>query len=118
MGNLSQPPEVATPDCSSPAPQVAWTSGAQAFYVEYKSWVPANRPRTAQLAEAIGFEVLGASDGSFTVQWLQPVQVAQIRCENDIDYVAYVIPPPIVTGPVPEVGEQPPTKSLEPTRDR
>jgi len=115
-GDLSQPPVVATPDCASPAPQVAWVSGAQAFYVEYKSQLTANMSRTIQLAEDIGFDVMGSADRSFTVKWLEPVQVARIRCEADIALVAYVIPPPIVTGPTPESPTEKPIGSASTER--
>jgi hypothetical protein len=95
-------PPIKEPACNHPAELRDWTPGAQAFYFEYKSRMHANIARTAALARELGFEVLGSSEGSFTVLSLRPSAVAAIRCMPDISLAAYVIPPPIAVGFAPD----------------
>src|SRR5258705_1922510 len=79
---LLQPVVVWEPDCEQPAAYYSedWNPRALAFYVIYRDGT-VNAPQlTKQLAQRHGFVVLEAGASGFTARWLEPRQVARLRC--------------------------------------
>jgi hypothetical protein len=96
---LAQAPTIYPPKCGDPAPFHPWTPDARAYYVEYKWRIPLfGHLRTMYLSRTIRFDVLGSSSKTFTALWLEPTQVAKLRCISNVDYVAFVREVPINTG--------------------
>jgi len=94
---LSQRPAVAVPACRAPRPYLVehWTATANRFYVSLArnmAWEEAGR-EARQLAARHGFQIDGSvairSGGGyfFAVSWLEPRQVAALRCERTVDEI-------------------------------
>jgi hypothetical protein len=95
---LSRQPTISPPQCKAPRPyhNDYWHARSLAFAVVLKS---TKRARAAdELARKHHFaihETIRAS-GSYgailTVRWLEPTQVAALRCEDAVDYIEFVQP--------------------------
>lgn len=97
---LSQPPVVAMPACSAPKPYHAerWTATSNRFYVLLAPTIGRDDAyrEARRLAERHKFEVDGSSALEnrggyfFAVSWLEPAQVAALRCESAVDAIDVV----------------------------
>jgi hypothetical protein len=90
---LAHRPEVAMPACSAPKPFHVehWTAASNRFLVSLASTIgrdDAGR-EASRLAELHNFEIDGSGNLSggayaFSVRWLEPAQVAALRCESAV----------------------------------
>jgi hypothetical protein len=91
---LLQPVVVWAPDCEQPAAYYSedWSPRALGFYVIYRDGT-VNAPQlTKQLAQRHGFVVLEAGTSGFTARWLEPRQVALLRCVREVKAIDFVLP--------------------------
>jgi hypothetical protein len=97
---LSQRPVVAMPACSAPKPYHAerWTATSNRFYILLASMIGREDSyrEARRLAERHKFEIDGGlgleTRGGyfFAVSWLEPAQVAALRCETSVDAIDVV----------------------------
>lgn len=91
---LSQRPTVATPPCSEPKPYYVehWTATSNMFYISLTPTIGREDAdsEARRLAERHRFQIDGStsleSGGGyfFAVEWLEPEQVAALRCESSV----------------------------------
>lgn len=93
---LSQRPVVTVPACSAPRPYHVdrWTPKSNRFYISLasKSRIEDADREAGRLAKQHNFEIDGSglrSGGGyfFVVSWLEPAQVAALRCEDAIEEI-------------------------------
>ena len=91
---LQLQPVVWKPDCERPAAFESgdWNYRALGFSISYVDGT-ANAPQlTKDLAQHFGFAVTGGDAFGFFARWLEPRQIAELRCVREVKSVMYVLP--------------------------
>jgi len=91
---LAKRPAVLAPICGSPSPYLIenWNSDALEFFVVLKEGIPASTAHV--LAAKHHFEIDGIPNdlgprATFAVLWLEPIQVAALRCESSVKHIEF-----------------------------
>jgi hypothetical protein len=97
---LNRPLAVRTPDCEKPAVfhSEEWNSHALAFSITYDDGTVDAPKLTRQLAGRLGFVVWESGPSGFSARWLEPRQVAALRCIPQVKSIDFVLPIELLTG--------------------
>src|SRR5262245_2093628 len=90
---LATVPVVALPKCGSPNPYLVenWTADVLGFVIVLREGIPASTAQLLAVKHKFEIERLDRSTRRFamTVGWLNPEQVAALRCEMSVKYIEF-----------------------------
>jgi hypothetical protein len=94
---LAQRPTVAIPACNEPKPyHQNWVPGAVGFHIELRTARAEGELEAKRLALKHKFDITNryASGNGYAiaVPWLDPEQVAALRCEQSVNSIEFILP--------------------------
>jgi hypothetical protein len=69
-----------------------WNPRALWFSISYRDGTVNAQQLTQQLAQRHGFVVLDSGPSGFSARWLEPRQVARLRCVREVKAIDFVLP--------------------------
>ena len=98
---LSRPPVVWATACDRPAVYHSenWNPRALAFLIMYDDSTADAQSLTERLARRLGFVVLDSGPTGFSARWLEPRQVAALRCISEVKLIEFVLPVQLLLAP-------------------